>query len=103
MADPIVPDKMEGFTSSRGEAIPFGKQIITTPRGDVEVTDAPGYMTLFVDHPNPEFRRAAWLLYAPDETGVGKGMIAQMTADQARAIAGSLAKLANVLDPNGAN
>ena len=103
--DKLVPEKLDGFLQTRGEAIPFGEHTIVTPRGDVETTDAPGYMTLLVEHSDPEFSRIAFLLYAPgpDMATPGKGMIAQMTADQARNIAASLTKLAEHLAPGSMN
>lgn len=107
MADPerITPGKTEDFQSFTGEAIPLGGQIIVTPRGEIMVTDAPGYMTLLAECENPEMSRIVFMLYRPEpiSRSPGEGMVAQMTAFQARSIAGSLLKLADRLEPGSVN
>jgi len=101
MADKIIPEPLPTYERSQGEAIPFGACTVVMPRGDIEAVDAPGYTTLLVTHSDPAFNRIAFLLYAPgqDTRTPGKGMIAQMTADQARNIAASLVRLAEQLEP----
>lgn len=105
MSDRITPDKLDTFESHRGEAARLGDRLIVTPRGDIETTDAPGYMTLLIQGSDPDLNRIALLLYDPGSNPEvpGKGMIAQMTADQARTIASSLVRLAERLSPGSTN
>lgn len=113
MADsPIVPGKTAEFISTEGEAVRFGERLVKTPRGVVKCDDAPGYTTCLIEHPDPAWRRIGFLLYAPGgdyagagtfALGVGKGMIAQLTADQARLVGNSLLRLADTLDSGGSH
>lgn len=92
------------YDETLGTAMAIGQHILETPRGMILAGDAPGYSTLTVDHGDPEWRRVGMILYAPsDGGGLGRGMIAQMTPDEARRIAGSLLKLAAELDPGRPN
>jgi len=101
MADPIAPGRTDTFEQSYGEAAALGEQTIVTSRGDIETADAPGLSTLLIDHPDQSLSRVGVLLYAPgpDANTAGKGMIAQMTANEARTIAASLVRLAERLEP----
>lgn len=105
MDAPIVPHKIEGFTSTRGKARRIGERIIRTTHGDIVATDAPGMTTMEVSWPNdPDVNRVGVFLYAPGDDGaLGRGLIAQLEPDQARSIAGSLVKLANLLDQKKPN
>lgn len=111
MSEPIKPGKTADFVQTEGEAMRLGDQLIRTPRGTVKVTDAPGYLTFPVEHPDPEWRRIGLLLYVPGgdyagsgtfALGVGSGMAAQMTPDQARLVATSLNRMADQLDQGSA-
>jgi hypothetical protein len=105
VAERLIPGRTEEFEQSRGEAVALGNQTIVTPRGDVLTTDAPGYMTMLVDHREAERRRIAFMLYNPGPSSrtPGTGMIAQMTAAEARTIAASLLRLADRLGQGKAN
>ncbi|ALC12528.1 hypothetical protein [Sphingopyxis sp. 113P3] len=101
--DPVKMNKTPEYRETQGVALPLGLQLIETSRGVIRAVDAPGYTTLTIKHLDPEFNRVGMFLYAPEEGGVGAGMIAQMTPTEARTMAASLLKLAAMLDPGKPN
>lgn len=94
--DRIVVEKTKTYqqTSSRFRRV--GPVKMVTPRGEVHVEDVPGFTTLQIDHDGKPYSIAV-LVYEP-EPGRGQGMIVQMGADSARAVAGSLMMLADRLE-----
>lgn len=104
MADkPIKAERLANYQQSRGVATSLGELLLETPSGDiVRSIDAPGYSTLLVHGADADGARIAVLLWdvAPAGADAGPGMVCQMTADEARTIAGSLLRLAAQIDPS---
>lgn len=101
MSDDIIrPEQSGTFEAWVGSASAIGAQIIETVRGLVLMVDAPGTATLVAQHDDPADSRVLYLLYQPPGDGedVGRGFVAQYKANEARTVAASLLRLADLLD-----
>jgi hypothetical protein len=94
MGDAQKIGKTDTYETIRGEATKVGC-LMSTPHGEVDVLDAPGFSTLLIKHEDNAMSRVGMLVYDPD---IRTGMIAQLDADAARTVAASLMRLANQLD-----
>lgn len=105
MSDTIVPEKLDSYEAHLGTAQRIGPLRVHMPRGPVVAVDAPGYTTRLMRYGgDAEGDRIIIMLYEPGVDGNdGTGMVAQMTATQARSIATSLLRLATHLDTERPN
>lgn len=97
MVDRIEIEKTRTYQQTNTAFEPVGPITFTTPRGDVFVEDAPGFLSLQIDQDDKPYSIAI-LVYEP-LPGRGEGLIVQMDANGARAVAGSLMMLADRLEP----
>lgn len=94
--DILVPAQRPDGENSTSESLALGPRTLRTPRGDVDVVDAPGFSTMLVQSEDPEWSRVGVLVYDPE---TGKGMIVQFDPASARTTAASLLRLADELEP----
>lgn len=93
--EPMRLEKLRTFERLESRIAPLGSVTMITPRGEVLVEEMPGFLTLelcFNGHPGS----IGIMVYEP-APGRAKGMLVQINANQARAIAGSLMELADRL------
>lgn len=93
----VVIEKTKTYQRTNDRLGTLGPCIWETPRGPVHVEDAPGFMSLEVDR-NGEPHSIALLVYEP-LPGKGTGLVVQLSADSARAVAASLMMMADRLEP----
>lgn len=93
----IQIEKTKTYQRTNDRLGTLGPVIMETPRGPVHVEDAPGFLTLEVDKGGVP-HSIALLVYEP-LPGKGEGLIVQMTADNARAVAASLLLMADRIAP----
>jgi hypothetical protein len=88
-----------------GVSVPFKPFVMNTTRGPVLVEDAPGGMVGVMDSKNPDLRRVVFVTYHPPKEGkkMGTGEAHQMDADATRAMAASLLRMADRIDPRKPN
>jgi hypothetical protein len=95
--------RLPGFSSSRSSIEPLGQFRMSAPSngGVIEVSEFPGITTMLLQPAGT----IGLLLYMPglDPNEMGEGTITQLSAEAARAIAGSLTRLADQLAEQDAN
>ncbi|QZP06841.1 hypothetical protein [Caenibius sp. WL] len=94
--DTIVIEKTKTYQQTRAQLGRIGPIVMETPRGPVEVEDAPGFLTMQVDREGAPHSIAV-LVYEP-RPGKGRGLVVQMDANSARAVAASLMMMADRLE-----
>lgn len=100
MSPPIIPAKMEGYSSTTSSHARVGCMNVQFDRGVCHIHDAPGVSTLMVADREGKPVSVGLVAYdcEPDSSGKGFGLLGQLDADGARAFAASLCKLADQLD-----
>lgn len=77
----------------------IGPVFMKTPRGDVRVEDAPGFLSMEIMR-GDEIVSVGIMVYEP-KPGKGEGLLVQLSADNARAVAASLMMIADKIEPVG--